>query len=59
MYFHCHSSYCINGVVEKLREVKVGVRCGEEQVPALLFADDMVILAEGEEELRRGLGAST
>ena len=30
--------------------------CGEEQIPALLFANDMVILAEGEEELRRGLG---
>ena len=43
-------------MVEKLREAKVGVRCGEEQVPALLFEDDMVILAEGEEELRRGLG---
>ena len=49
-------SLYINGVVEKLREAKVGVRCGEEQVPALLFADDMVILAEGEEELRRGMG---
>jgi len=35
------------GVVEKLREAKVGVRCGEEQGSALLFADDMVILAEG------------
>ena len=31
------------------------VRCGEEQVPALPFADDMVTLAEGE-ELRIGLG---
>ena len=49
-------SQYINGMVEKLREAKVSVRCGEEQVPALLFADDMVILAEGEEELRRGLG---
>ena len=26
------------------------------QVQAFLFADDMVILAEGKEELRRGLG---
>ena len=43
-------------MVDKLRKAKVGVRCGEERVPALLFADDMVILAEGEEELRRGLG---
>ena len=39
----------------KLREAKIGVRCGEEQVPALLFAADMVIFAEGEKELRRGL----
>ena len=43
-------------MVENLREAKVGVRCGEEQVPALLFAADMEILAEGEEVLRRGLG---
>ena len=40
-------SLYINGVVEKLREAKVGVRCGEEQVPVLLFADDMVTLTEG------------
>ena len=49
-------SLYINGIVEKLRKAKVDVRCGEEQVPALLFAHDMVILAEGEEDLRRGLG---
>ena len=42
-----------NGMVEKLREATVGVRC-KERVPALLFAADMAILAEGEEELRRG-----
>ena len=45
-----------NGMVEKLQEAKVGVRCGYDQVPALLFADHTVILAEGEEEMRRGLG---
>ena len=49
-------SVCINGIVEKLRETKVDVRCREEHVPTLLFADDMMILAEGEEELRRELG---
>ena len=48
-------SLYINDVIAKLREAKVTVRCREEQVPALLFADDMVISAEGEEELRRGL----
>ena len=30
--------------------------CREELVPALLFADDMVIFAEGEDELRGSLG---
>ena len=40
-------SLYIDGLVEKLRENKDGVRCREEQVPVLLF-DDMVILAEGE-----------
>ena len=39
-----------------LRAAKVGIMCREELVPALLFADDMVIFAEGEDELRRGLG---
>ena len=48
-------SLYINGMVEMQREAKVGVRCGEEQVPALLFAGDMVILAEGKKELRRRL----
>ena len=33
-------SLYINGMVENMREAKVSVRCGEEQVPALLFADD-------------------
>ena len=43
VYFHCCSSHCmlINGMVEKLREAKVVVRCREEHVAALLFADDM------------------
>ena len=40
-------SLYIDGLVEKLRENKDGVRCREGQVPVLLF-DDMVILAEGE-----------
>ena len=49
-------SLYINGALEKLRAAKVGIMCTEELVTALLFADDMVILAEGEEELNRGLG---
>ena len=42
--------------MEKLRAAKVGIMCREELVPALLFADDMVIFVEGEDELKRGLG---
>ena len=49
-------SLYINGAVEKLRAAKVGIMCREELVPALLFADDMVIFAEGEDELRGSLG---
>ncbi len=43
-------------MVEKLRASKFGVRYIEEKVPALLVADDIVILTEGEEKLRRRLG---
>ena len=32
-----HFSLYINGVMEKLRDAKVDVRWGEEQVPALLM----------------------
>ena len=49
-------SLYISGALEKLRAAKVGIMCREELVPALLFADDMVTLAGGEEELKRGLG---
>ena len=43
------------GEVESSK-IKVGIICREELVPALLFADDMVIFVEGEDELKRGLG---
>ena len=50
-------SLYINGAFEKLRAAKVGsIMCREELVLALLFADDKVIRAEGEDELKRGLG---
>ena len=49
-------SLYINGGVEKLRAAKVGIMCREELISALLFTDDMVIFAEREEELRRGIG---
>jgi hypothetical protein len=43
----------INGIVEKVREGGGGVRVGEMEVPILLFADDMVLMADGVEELER------
>lgn len=43
----------INGIVEQVREDGDGVRVGELRTPVLLFADDMVLMAEGEEELER------
>jgi hypothetical protein len=41
----------INGIVEKVREDEGGVEVGEMVIPILLFADDMVLMAEGENQL--------
>ena len=49
-YHHC-SSHC----TLKLRAAKVGILCREQLVPALLFTNDMVTFAEGEDKLKRGL----
>ncbi|MGH7239376.1 MAG: RNA-directed DNA polymerase, partial [Candidatus Saccharimonadales bacterium] len=45
-------SLAVNGIIERLRAKGYGVRMGEELVPGLLFADDLVIMADSEEELR-------
>jgi len=41
----------INGIVEKVKEGGVDVKIGESVLSVLLFADDMVLLAESELEL--------
>ena len=48
-------SIYVNSLVGELKERGVGVMCGEQRIPTLLYADDTVILAESEEILRTGL----
>jgi len=49
----------INEIVERVKEGDGGVRVGEVDVPILLFADDMVLMAEGELELEQLVGKVT
>ena len=42
-------------LVEKLRGAGVRVECRGRMVTALLYADDAVLFAENEEEVKRGL----
>ncbi len=48
-------SLYINSFVDRLRETDIGVECRGQRIPALLYADDMVILADAEKMLRRTL----
>ena len=41
----------INGIVEKVKEGSLGVKTGSEIMSVLLFADDMVSVANNEVEL--------
>ena len=45
----------MNSVVKELKEAEVGVDCRALRIPALLFADDMVLFAEEEEMMGKGL----
>jgi hypothetical protein len=46
----------IDGVAEELRELGIGVPVGDEVLSLLMYADDIVLLAESEEELQNMLG---
>ena len=48
-------SLYVNSLVEKLRGAGVGVECRGQMVTTLLHADDAVMLAENEEQVKRGL----
>ena len=45
----------INSLVNRLREAGIGVEGRGQRIPALLYANDMVILADDEKMLRRAL----
>jgi hypothetical protein len=46
----------INGIVGKVKESGLGIKIGNEVVSVLLFADDMVLVAENEIELGHLMG---
>ena len=48
-------SLYINSLVERLRGAGVGVECGGRMITALLYADDAVLMAEDEKQVKRGL----
>ena len=41
--------------MERLRGAGVGVECGGRMITALLYADDAVLMAEDEKQVKRGL----
>ena len=48
-------SLYINSLIAEMKVAGVGVVCKGQRIPALLYADDMVLLAEDEEMLRKEL----
>ena len=52
-------SLFINGLARKINEVGKGVEVGGRQVRLLMYADDIVLLAESAEDLQRMLDVVT
>ena len=42
----------INGLIEEIKQLNLGVKCGEILLALLMFADDIAIMAETEEDLQ-------
>ena len=42
----------INDLIEEIKQLNLGVKCGEILVALLMFADDIAIMAETEEDLQ-------
>ena len=51
----CSHSLYINSLLSKLTTAEVGVKRRDQLIPALLYADDMVMFAEDDEMMRRAL----
>ena len=49
---HPHCSLSINDFVEDINTAGLGIHCKENIISSLLFADDLVILAENEMNLQ-------
>ena len=47
----------INGLIEEIKKLGLGVKCGEIILALLVFADDIALMAETEEDLQRMLNA--
>ena len=56
MSLTCFSQY-INGLIKRIESLECGVKCGTLMVSCLAYADDLVLLAESEENLQRMLDA--
>jgi len=47
----------INGLIEEIKKLGLGVKCGELILALLMFADDIALMAETEEDLQCMLNA--
>ena len=45
----------MNDLIEEVKDLNLGIKFGEEMLSALLYADDIVLLAENEEDLQQQL----